>query len=116
MAMGVLSALKARNLAGKVKLVGNDGISDTLAAVAAGEMYSTNAESPFALGQRQGVRRLPQQHRRRAPVLEVDAPEVGTALTRTCESDRNGLDTPQHRPFRPLDSHPIRPTEERPLR
>ncbi|MFG2003700.1 substrate-binding domain-containing protein [Spirillospora sp. NPDC048911] len=52
MAMGALSALKARNLAGKVKLVGNDGISDALAAVAAGEMHSTNAESPFALGQR----------------------------------------------------------------
>jgi ribose transport system substrate-binding protein len=52
MAMGVLSALKARNLAGKVKLVGNDGISDALAAVAAGDMYATNAESPFALGQK----------------------------------------------------------------
>ncbi|HEV7932300.1 MAG TPA: substrate-binding domain-containing protein [Actinomadura sp.] len=52
MAMGVLSALKARSLAGKVKLVGNDGISDALAAVAAGEMYATNAESPFALGQK----------------------------------------------------------------
>ncbi|MEU9022286.1 substrate-binding domain-containing protein [Actinomadura sp. NPDC048394] len=52
MAMGALSALKARNLAGKVKLVGNDGISDALAAVAAGDMYATNAESPFALGQK----------------------------------------------------------------
>ena len=52
MAMGVLSALKARDLSGKVKLVGNDGISDALAAVAAGDMHSTNAESPFALGQR----------------------------------------------------------------
>jgi ribose transport system substrate-binding protein len=52
MAMGVLSALKARNLAGKVKLVGNDGIADALAAVAAGEMYATNAESPYALGQK----------------------------------------------------------------
>jgi ribose transport system substrate-binding protein len=52
MAMGVLSALKARNLAGKVQLVGNDGIADALAAVAAGDMYATNAESPYALGQK----------------------------------------------------------------
>jgi ribose transport system substrate-binding protein len=52
MAMGVLSALKVRNLQGKVKLVGNDGIADALAAVAAGDMYAINAESPFALGQK----------------------------------------------------------------
>lgn len=52
MAMGVLAALKARNLADKVVLVGNDGIADALAAVNAGEMYATNAESPYALGQR----------------------------------------------------------------
>nr|WP_240973071.1 substrate-binding domain-containing protein [Nonomuraea sp. FMUSA5-5] len=52
MAMGVLAALKARNLVGKVKVVGNDGIADALAAVAAGQMYATNAESPFALGQK----------------------------------------------------------------
>ncbi|MFF5211826.1 substrate-binding domain-containing protein [Streptosporangium sp. NPDC000396] len=52
MAMGVLSAIKARNLVGKIKLVGNDGIADALAAVAAGEMYATNAESPYALGQK----------------------------------------------------------------
>jgi ribose transport system substrate-binding protein len=52
MAMGALSALKARNLQGKVKLVGNDGIADALAAVATGDMYATNAESPFALGQK----------------------------------------------------------------
>jgi len=52
MAMGVLAALKSRNLAGKVTLVGNDGISDALAAIAAGQMYATNAESPYALGQR----------------------------------------------------------------
>lgn len=51
MAMGVLAALKSRSLAGKVVLVGNDGISDALAAIASGEMYATNAESPFALGQ-----------------------------------------------------------------
>lgn len=51
MAMGVLAALKSRNLAGKVTLVGNDGISDALAAIASGEMYATNAESPYALGQ-----------------------------------------------------------------
>ena len=52
MAMGVLSALKARNLAGKVKLVGNDGIADALSAIAAGQMEATNAESPYALGQK----------------------------------------------------------------
>ena len=40
--MGVLAALKARNLAGKVVLVGNDGISDALAAIAVGQMYATN--------------------------------------------------------------------------
>jgi ribose transport system substrate-binding protein len=52
MAMGVLSALKARHLTGKVKLVGNDGIADALAAINAGQMYATNAESPYALGQK----------------------------------------------------------------
>lgn len=51
MAMGVLAALKAQSLAGKVTLVGNDGISDALAAIASGDMYATNAESPYALGQ-----------------------------------------------------------------
>ncbi|MDT0263367.1 sugar ABC transporter substrate-binding protein [Jatrophihabitans lederbergiae] len=52
MAMGVLAALKSRSLDGKVVLVGNDGISDALAAIAAGKMYATNAESPYALGQK----------------------------------------------------------------
>ncbi|MFJ6904530.1 substrate-binding domain-containing protein [Streptomyces griseoluteus] len=52
MAMGALAALKSRGLAGKVKLVGNDGIADALAAVRAGTMYATNAESPYALGQK----------------------------------------------------------------
>jgi ribose transport system substrate-binding protein len=52
MAMGALAALKARSLAGKVKLVGNDGIADALAAVQDGTMYATNAESPYALGQK----------------------------------------------------------------
>lgn len=51
MAMGVLAALKARSMDGKVILVGNDGISDALAAIANGTMYATNAESPYALGQ-----------------------------------------------------------------
>jgi ribose transport system substrate-binding protein len=51
MAMGVLAALKARGLSGKVALVGNDGIADALAAIADGDMYATNAESPYALGQ-----------------------------------------------------------------
>ncbi|RLV49958.1 D-ribose ABC transporter substrate-binding protein [Nocardioides mangrovicus] len=52
MAMGVLAALKSRQLAGKVVLVGNDGISDALQAIQDGQMYATNAESPYALGQR----------------------------------------------------------------
>ncbi|MGI5144771.1 MULTISPECIES: substrate-binding domain-containing protein [unclassified Streptomyces] len=52
MAMGALAALKARSLAGKVRLVGNDGIADALAAIQAGTMYATNAESPYALGQK----------------------------------------------------------------
>ena len=50
MALGVVAALKARNLTGKVKVVGNDGIGDALKAVQAGTMYSTHAESPFVLG------------------------------------------------------------------
>lgn len=50
MAMGVIAALQARNLAGTVKVVGNDGIADALKAIDAGTMYSTNAESPFVLG------------------------------------------------------------------
>ncbi|MEU6578095.1 substrate-binding domain-containing protein [Streptomyces sp. NPDC046805] len=52
MAMGALAALKSRHLAGKVRLVGNDGIADALAAIQAGTMYATNAESPYALGQK----------------------------------------------------------------
>lgn len=52
MAMGVLAALTSRSLTGKVRLVGNDGISDSLRAIADGQMYATNAESPYALGQK----------------------------------------------------------------
>ncbi|MGH3360699.1 MAG: sugar ABC transporter substrate-binding protein, partial [Nocardioidaceae bacterium] len=51
MAMGVLSALKARGLQGDVALVGNDGIRDAFTAISEGDMYATNAESPYALGQ-----------------------------------------------------------------
>jgi ribose transport system substrate-binding protein len=50
MALGVVAALKARNLTGTVKVVGNDGIGDALKAVQDGTMYSTHAESPFVLG------------------------------------------------------------------
>lgn len=50
MALGVIAALKARNLDGKVQVVGNDGIGDALKAIEAGTMYSTHAESPFVLG------------------------------------------------------------------
>ncbi|EPZ43134.1 substrate-binding domain-containing protein [Alicyclobacillus acidoterrestris] len=50
MAMGVLAALKAAGKAGKVELVGNDGIRDSLNAITSGQMYATNAESPFEEG------------------------------------------------------------------
>lgn len=51
MALGVVAALKSRGLAGKVQVVGNDAIADALKAVKAGDMYATNGESPYALGQ-----------------------------------------------------------------
>ncbi|MDP4085813.1 MAG: substrate-binding domain-containing protein [Bacillota bacterium] len=50
MAMGVVSALKARGLTGKVLVVGNDGIKDALDAITAGTLAATNAESPFYEG------------------------------------------------------------------
>lgn len=52
MALGVLAALKSRNLAGKVAVVGNDGIEQSLAAIQSGQMAATNAESAYAEGQR----------------------------------------------------------------
>jgi ribose transport system substrate-binding protein len=52
MALGVVAALKSRNLVGKVALVGNDGIEQALAAVKSGQMVATNAESAYAEGQR----------------------------------------------------------------
>lgn len=51
MALGAVAAVKSRGLLATIKIVGNDGIGDALAAVKSGEMYATNAESPFALGQ-----------------------------------------------------------------
>lgn len=50
MAMGVLAALKARGLNKKVIVVGNDGIKDVLDAISSGDIYATNAESPFYEG------------------------------------------------------------------
>ena len=50
MALGVVAALKSRNLNGKVQVVGNDGIADALKAVSTGDMYATHAESPYSLG------------------------------------------------------------------
>lgn len=50
MAMGVVSALKARSLTGKVLVVGNDGIKDALDGITSGSVAATNAESPFYLG------------------------------------------------------------------
>ncbi|WP_400159533.1 substrate-binding domain-containing protein [Arthrobacter sp. BPSS-3] len=51
MALGAVAAVKSRGLLSSIRIVGNDGIGDALAAVKSGEMYATNAESPFALGQ-----------------------------------------------------------------
>ncbi|MHA7271763.1 ABC transporter permease/substrate-binding protein [Arthrobacter sp. HLT1-20] len=51
MALGAVAAVKSRRLLASIKIVGNDGIGDALTAVKNGEMYATNAESPFALGQ-----------------------------------------------------------------
>ncbi|XTR50931.1 substrate-binding domain-containing protein [Pseudarthrobacter sp. So.54] len=51
MALGAVAAVKSRGLLSTIKIVGNDGIGDALSAVKSGEMYATNAESPFALGQ-----------------------------------------------------------------
>jgi ribose transport system substrate-binding protein len=54
MAMGALAALKTAlktaNLTDKVKLVGNDGIADSLQAINDGTMAATNAESPYYEG------------------------------------------------------------------
>ena len=50
MALGVIAALKAAGLSGKVKVVGNDGIADAVKALKDGTLYATNAESPFSLG------------------------------------------------------------------
>lgn len=50
MAMGVLAALKARGLEGKIVVVGNDGIKDALDAITGGTLYGSNAESPFYEG------------------------------------------------------------------
>jgi ribose transport system substrate-binding protein len=50
MALGVIAALKSAGLAGKVKVVGNDGIADAVKALKDGTLFATNAESPFALG------------------------------------------------------------------
>lgn len=52
MALGVLAALKSRNLTGKVAVIGNDGIEQALAAIQDGQEAATNAESAFAEGQR----------------------------------------------------------------
>lgn len=51
MALGAVAAAKSGGLLETIKIVGNDGIGDALDAVRNGEMYATNAESPFALGQ-----------------------------------------------------------------
>lgn len=51
MALGAVAAAKSSGLLDSIKIVGNDGIGDALDAVRNGEMYATNAESPFALGQ-----------------------------------------------------------------
>lgn len=52
MALGVIAALKTRNLAGSVAVVGNDGIEQALADIENGTETATNAESAYAEGQR----------------------------------------------------------------
>lgn len=52
MALGVIAALKSRDLAGKVAVVGNDGIEQALAAIQNGTETATNAESAYAEGLR----------------------------------------------------------------
>jgi len=51
MALGAVQAVKAKNLAGKVAIVGTDGIADALSAVKAGDMYATVAQQPDTMGQ-----------------------------------------------------------------
>jgi ribose transport system substrate-binding protein len=99
MALGSVAAVKSRNLVGKVQIVGNDGIADALTAVKSGQMYATNAESPFALGQE--VVRIasevaagndvnPEQVLQGRVVVKADVPEfcdylIGLGDTTTCK-------------------------------
>lgn len=50
MALGAIQALKAKGLAGKVKVVGIDGISGALAAVDSGDMVCTVANNGYMQG------------------------------------------------------------------
>jgi ribose transport system substrate-binding protein len=51
MALGAVQAIRARGLAGKVAVVGVDGIADAIAAIKAGEMFGTIAQQPELMGE-----------------------------------------------------------------
>ena len=46
MALGVVEAVKAAGLLGKVAVFGTDGISDAYASIRAGELTGTSTASP----------------------------------------------------------------------
>ena len=50
MALGVFEAVKNANAAGKIPVVGTDGIREAKKSVQAGEMSDTVAEFPFEEG------------------------------------------------------------------
>jgi ribose transport system substrate-binding protein len=50
MALGAVQAIKAKGKAGKVFVVGVDGIADAVTAVKAGDMYATVAQQPDMMG------------------------------------------------------------------
>jgi inositol transport system substrate-binding protein len=52
MALGALQALKARNLIGKVKLIGFDALPESLGQIKAGNMTATIEQSPGAQSQK----------------------------------------------------------------
>jgi ribose transport system substrate-binding protein len=51
MALGAVQAISARNLTGKVAVVGVDGTPDAITAIKNGEMYGTVAQQPDIMGQ-----------------------------------------------------------------
>lgn len=51
MALGAVQAISARNLTGKVAVVGVDGTPDAITAIKDGDMYGTVAQQPDIMGQ-----------------------------------------------------------------